>query len=251
MIRQPKKDVGLGSSIACSLLLHAALLAGLTLFTSFLQVNPTVAPVYYVDILNLPTANPRAGSPGASGKDSAPPAPAPTPAQEREEMRLPPKKLSAPTTKQAPEKKPTAETEKEFRERLARLENKVEGQHATAAIEALRRKAAAGSGRAGMPTGTGTEAGSDYGSYIQSRLKDAFALTIASSSRNPMVVARLTIDRHGKVIGLRIERSSGDKVFEESVERAVDRASANFPPPPGSKEFQQGFIFKPEGVGIK
>ena len=102
-----------------------------------------------------------------------------------------------------------------------------------------------------MPGATGTEAGSDYGSYIQSRLKDAFALTIASSSRNPMVVARLTIDRNGKVIGFRIERSSGDKVFEDSVARAVDRASANFPPPPGSKEFQQGFVFKPEGVGIK
>jgi len=249
MIRQPKKDVGLGASIACSLLLHAVFLAGLMFFTSFLQVKPAVAPVYYVDILNLPVANPRSGSPGASGKDSAPPAPAPL--QERQEMRLPPEKLPAPIKKTDPGKKPPAETEKEFRERLARLENKVEGQHATAAIEALRRKAAAGSGRAGMPGATGTEAGSDYGSYIQSRLKDAFALTIASSSRNPMVVARLTIDRNGKVIGFRIERSSGDKVFEDSVARAVDRASANFPPPPGSKEFQQGFVFKPEGVGIK
>jgi len=247
MMRRQKQDVGLGTSIAFSLLLHGAFLAGMILFNSFLQVKPTAVPVYYVDILNLPVADPRAGSPTARGTDSTPPAPA----RGREEMRLPPDKLPTSVTKKDISKEPRAETEKEFRERLSRLERKVEGRQTEAAIEALRRKAAAGSGGAGMPTGTGTEAGSDYGSYIQSRLKDAFALTIASGSRNPMVVARLTIDRHGKVIGFRIERSSGDKVFEDSVARAVDRASANFPPPPGRREFQQGFIFKPEGVGIK
>jgi colicin import membrane protein len=66
-----------------------------------------------------------------------------------------------------------------------------------------------------------------------------------------VVVIRLRIDRFGKVIGFRIERSSGDKVFEDSVSRAVNSASENFPPPPGRKEFHQGFIFKPEGVGKK
>ncbi|MRR56325.1 MAG: TonB C-terminal domain-containing protein, partial [Deltaproteobacteria bacterium] len=146
---------------------------------------------------------------------------------------------------------PKAESEKEFRERFARLEKKVEGQQTESAIDRLRAKVAAGSGRTGMPGGTGTESGSDYGSYIQSRLRDAFEKTITSSGSNPMVVVRLTIDRQGKVIGYRIERSSGDKVFEDSVSRAVNLAEENFPPPPGRKEFQQGFIFKPEGVGKK
>lgn len=246
MMRPQKQDVGLGSSIACSVLLHAAILAGLIFFNSYLQVKPSAVPVYYVDIVNLPVANPRAGSPTARGEDAAPPAAA----RAREEMSLPPDKLPA-VQKKNTDKEPRPESDREFRERLARLEKKVEGRQTDAAIEALRRKAAAGMGRSGMPNGTGTEAGSDYGSYIQSRLKDAFALTIASRSRNPMVVARLTIDRGGRVIGFRLERSSGDKVFEDSVSRAVDRASTHFPPPPGGREFQQGFIFKPEGVGIK
>ncbi len=246
MMRRHTQDVGLGSSMACSLLLHAAVFAGLFFFNSFLQVKPSTAPVYYVDILNLPTEHPRAGTPTARGNDAAPPAPAP----DREEMSLPQRKAPVVQKKAAP-KEPSPENDREFRERLARLERKVEARQTEAAIEALRKKTAEGSGRSGMPGATGTEAGSDYGSYIQSRLKDAFALTIASSSRNPMVVARLTIDRNGRVIGFRIERSSGDKVFEDSVSQAVDRAAAHFPPPPGGREFQQGFIFKPEGVGIK
>lgn len=246
MMRRQKQDVGLGSSIACSLLLHAAFLAGLILFDSFLQVKPTAVPVYYVDIVNLPVANPRAGSPSARGNEAA----AAAPPRAAEEMSLPPDKPSA-VPKKTSVKEPRPESDREFSDRLARLQRKVEGRQTDAAIEALRKKAASGSGRAGMPNAAGTEAGSDYGSYIQSRLKDAFALTIASRSRNPMVVARLTIDRHGRVIGFRLERSSGDKVFEDSVSRAVDRAKENFPPPPGGREFQQGFIFKPEGVGIK
>ena len=246
MIHRNKKDFGLVWSIACSLLLHASFLAGLVLFGSFLQVNPTVAPVYYVDILNLPVENPRAGSPAAEGDDEGA---SPPKGSEKQEMRLPPDKPSAAGQKnKAKELRP--EMDREFQERLARLERKVGDRQTDAAIEALRRKAAAG-GLAGMPGGTGTEAGSDYGSYLQSRLKDAFAITIASRTPNPLVVVRLTIDRSGRVVGLRIERSTGDRVFEESVNRAVERASEHFPPPPGQREFQQGFIFKPEGVGIK
>ena len=162
----------------------------------------------------------------------------------------PPQKLSVPTPdKKIPE--PRAESEKEFRERFARLEKKVEGQRTESVIDKLRAKVAADSGRSGMPGGSGTEAGSDYGSYIQSRLRDAFEKTITISGKNPMVVVRLTIDRSGKIIAYRIERSSGDKVFEDSVSRAVYLAEENFPPPPGGKKFQQGFIFKPEGVGKK
>jgi colicin import membrane protein len=163
-----------------------------------------------------------------------------------------PKSLPTPTPKQKKTiQESSPETDREFQKRLSRLERTVEGRQTEAAIDALRKKVAQGSGRAGMPGGTGTEAGSDYGSYIQSRLRDAFARTISFRDRNPVVVLRLTIDRNGKVTGYRVDRSSGDKVFEDSVKRAVERAAENFPPPPGREEFQQGFIFKPEGVGKK
>lgn len=245
---RPKKDFGLVFAITCSLIAHAAFFAALSFFDFFRTAQANTVPVYYVDIVNLPVANPRAGSPLVRGSDASQAEP-----ETSKEMRspvTPPQKIPAPT----PDKKPTeprAETEKEFRERFARLEKKVEGQHTESAIEKLRNKVTAGNGKAGMPGATGSEAGSDYGSYIQSRLRDAFEKTIASSGKTPMVVVRLTIDKTGKVIGYRIERSTGDKVFENSVSRAVYLAEENFPPPPGRKEFQQGFIFKPEGVGKK
>lgn len=245
-MRQRRKiEFGLEVAITCSLLAHLAFFAVFSFFDLFRTDHTNAAPVYYVDMVNLPVANPRAGSPLQRGSDNIP-----TPPETPKEMQspvTPPQKLPVPPTdKKAPE--PRAESEKEFLERFARLEKKVEGQRTESAIDKLRAKVAAGSGHAGMPGGTGTEAGSDYGSYIQSRLQDAFEKTITPGARNPLVVVRLTIDRHGKVIGYRIERSSGDKAFEDSVARAVRLAEENFPPPPGRKEFQQGFIFKPKGV---
>ena len=102
-----------------------------------------------------------------------------------------------------------------------------------------------------MPGGTGKEAGSDYASYIQSRLRDAFKTTIAYASKAPEVVLRLSIDRTGHVTKSRIERSNGDALFEDAVLKAVSKAEKSFPPPPGGGEFEQGFIFKPQGVAKK
>lgn len=247
-----RKDVGLGSSLAVSLLLHGALLALVVFFGTFRTFTANQAPVYYVDLLNLPVADPRSGSPVSVGNDrEQAPAPAisePLPAPPQQ-----PPKLTAPARTPdptVPKKTRTAE-EKALQERLARLQNNVEGRHAAAAIASLRQKTAAGTGRQGMPGATGSKAGSDYASYIQSRLRDAFMQTIAARTPNPQVVVRLTIDRSGKVIGYRLERSSGDTVFENSVLRAVTRAEESFPPPPGGTVFQQGFIFKPEGVATK
>jgi colicin import membrane protein len=248
MRQRPKKDFGLVVAVTCSLLAHLAFFAAFSYLDFFRSAQTSTAPVYYVDMVNLPVANPRAGSPAKHGSDANPAAPEPQ--SKMVSPAAPPQKLPAPTPdRKTPE--PRAESEKEFRDRFAHLEKKVAGQNTESAIDKLREKMAAGSGKTGMPGGTGTEAGSDYGSYIQSRLRDAFEKTISSSGRNPMAIVRLTIDRAGKVIGYRIERSSGDKVFEDSVARAVYLAEENFPPPPGRKEFQQGFIFKPEGVGKK
>lgn len=137
---------------------------------------------------------------------------------------------------------------------MAKLRQAIEERRQEAALDALRRKAA-GSGRkperVGTPSGTGKEAGSDYASYIQSRLTDAFQSTIAHQSKAPEMVVKLTIDAGGRVIRKRIERSSGDRIFDESVFKAIARAEKTFVPPPGGGEFEYGFIFKPQGVGKK
>ena len=109
----------------------------------------------------------------------------------------------------------------------------------------------AGNSPAGMPGGTGNQAGSDYAAYVQSRLRDSFALTIAWQAKKPMVAVRLLIDAKGVLTSYKIEKSSGDAVFEDAVYRAVQLAKKSFPPPPGGKEFSYGFVFKPEGVDKK
>jgi colicin import membrane protein len=70
----------------------------------------------------------------------------------------------------------SAKDDPAFASNLAKLKEKAEAREQEAALERMRNKIASpGSGKAGMPAGKGTEAGSDYTAYIQSRLKDAFA----------------------------------------------------------------------------
>jgi colicin import membrane protein len=244
-----KKDPGLGGMFAFSLLLHATLFGIIYQFNSFMRPYTLEAQTYYVDLINLPVAHPQSGTPSAP-KESSPPVPA------RQEMKLPTntqKKTAppaaSPTAKKTQKDVKPAETGKEFAERLAHLEKKVEGNHEESAIEAIRKKATAG--RAGIPLGHGNQAGSDYASYIQSRLKDAFSSTIATQSKNPEVVVKLRINRFGKIVGYRTERSSHDTLFETAVARAINIAGENLPPPPDGEDFEHGYIFRPQGVGRK
>lgn len=141
-----------------------------------------------------------------------------------------------------------------FAKKMARLEGRVASNQQEAAVERLRRKVASGSGsgsgsgRSGMPGGKGQEAGSDYVAYIQSRLKDAFRITISYSSRSPEVVVRITIDSSGRLSRKKIEHSSGDHTFELAVLRAIDMASEKFTSPPDNRLFEGVFVFRPQGI---
>lgn len=237
------RESGLGWGFAASALLHLAL-AALALVVRFQVPRYTEAPVYYVDVVNLPVASPRAGSPTVGG---APPEPPPPASQAMTISRPAPRAPAAVGKKSST----TADTGKEFEDRLSALKRNVDERRQEAAFDALRRKVN-GSGRAepaGMPGATGTQAGSDYAAYIQSRLRDAFRYTIAHQAKTPEVVIRLTIDPHGRVARQRIERSTGDRIFEESVMKAIAMAEETFTPPPSGGEFETGFIFRPEGVG--
>ncbi len=248
---RPSRDTGLGWGFAVSFAIHASL-AAFILFFRFSSPAPMETPVYYVDVVNLPVASPQAGSPVTGGTPE--PAPLPAPPQPAE-MTVPQKRTLAkvnPAKSSATSR--VSDASQAFEERMAKLQQAIEERRQEAALDALRRKAA-GSGRkperVGTPGGSGKEAGSDYASYIQSRLTDAFQSTIAHQSKAPEMVVKLTIDAGGHIIRKRIERSSGDRIFDESVFKAIDRAEKTFVPPPGGGEFEYGFIFKPQGVGKK
>jgi len=201
-------------------------------------------PVYYVDILDLPVANPQAGTP--SGGNPPPPSP-PAPPKQRE-MSLPAKPPARQATAAPPKKPESKESAREFEERIARMEREAGARHQAAALEALKNRGAA-KGPVGMPGATGTEAGSDYASYVKSRLEDEFKSTIAFQSKNPEVYVKLAISQYGRIIRQQIIKSSRDKLFEDSVSRAILKAEQNLRPPPSGKQFEITVKFSPQGIG--
>jgi len=145
--------------------------------------------------------------------------------------------------------KDSAESSSEFDKRMAKLAQEAEARQAEEALARMRDKIRSqGAGRPGMPAGSGTQAGSDYLAYLQSRLKDAFQNTISYTSKKPEMTVRLFVDTDGKLSRKKIERSNGDRAFEISVFRAIDTASEKFTPPPGRKVFEGVFVFRPEGI---
>jgi colicin import membrane protein len=248
-ITRQRQNRGLWLTACCSVVLH------LTVYFLILNFQFPVrfkeAPVYYVDMVNLPVAHPQAGTPGTTASLPAPPKPAAPPAPP--EMTLPAKPAAKPPARQpAPPPKTTEapESAREFEERLARLDNEAGARHQAAALEALRKKGA-GKGAVGMPGATGNEAGSDYASYIRSRLEDEFKTTIAFQTKNPELLVKLTISQNGRIIRQQIMKSSKDKMFEDSVLRSILKAERNFRPPPSGNQFEIDVRFSPQGIGKK
>jgi colicin import membrane protein len=243
---QATSERGFGVSLAVSGLIHLLVFLALFWWNWLAPASLVKQETYYVDIVNLPVAAPRAGTPAQQTE-------APVPPSSEQQMALPAPKKPEPASKQmktpksTDKAKPAAEAES-FAEKMARLEGKVESREGEAKLEQLRRKVAASSGKPGMPGAKGTEAGSDYAAYIQSRLKDAFRSTIFYTSKNPEVVVRVFIDIDGKISRKKTERSSGDRAFELSALRAIDLASQKFTPPPDRKVYEGVFVFRPQGI---
>ncbi|MBC7963151.1 MAG: TonB C-terminal domain-containing protein [Steroidobacteraceae bacterium] len=249
--RPAKVDTGMGVSCIVSTVIHLAVFLLLLWWGKLFPVNMVVQETYYVDVVNLPVANPRAGSPTQKGNETeiAPPPPvAPVSA-----MNLPEKPKPSAKTAAKPDPRvaqsAAESSEAALAERVAKLERGLEARREDAVMERLRSKLkSAGSGKSGMPAASGTEQGSDYTAYIQSRLKDAFRDTISYSTKNPEMIVRLFIDSGGKLSRRISERSSGDRAFELAVLRAIDMASEKFTPPPDKKQFEGVFVFKPQGI---
>ena len=237
---------------ALSLVCHLAIFAFILWSNAPPVFHPAEEPVTYVDVVTLPVASPQAGTPApaeeAPPKAPAAPAPARPPAAAMALPAAKPKaKLPAPVKGKAEKPPAPVEDGKEFRERLEKIERRAEEKRQSEVLARLRK----GGGKAvGMPGAKGTQAGSDYSAYIQSRLKDAFKDVIASQTSAPQVLVRITIGTDGRITNYRVEKKSGDPVFDDAVSRAVTLAGRYFKPPPGGVPFERVFRFKPEGVGL-
>lgn len=241
-------EAGFGLAFIASTAIHLAVFLLLYWWSALFPVQLKAQPTYYVDIVNLPTAAPQAGQPAAGAPAQAPPPSKPAAAP----MALPaPAKPGAKPAK-APDRSAASATEEsaEFDARMNRLQSRAETMHEEAALEKLRRQvAAAGKARPGAPVGSGSQAGSDYLSYITSRLSDAFAEP-PNVSRSVFALIRIRIVKagtKGKVEQLKIIKTSGNIAFDNYAVRSVYEAEKNFPAPP-SGTFEFTFRFKPQGI---
>jgi colicin import membrane protein len=255
LVTPQRKNGALGVLVGYSAIAH--LIVFFILLNFQFPAHFKEAPVYYVDVLDLPVAHPQAGTPSGAEHQPAPPQPAPPQpaAPAPREMTLPSKPAAKTPLKQTtaiiPKQPEAPDTAREFEERIARLEREAAARHEAAALEALKKRAGS-KGPIGMPGATGNEAGSDYASYIRSRLEDAFRKedTFKPDS-GKVVIARLTIDQNGRIVNQRYEQRSNDRMFDDAVARAIARAEKEFKRPPGGGQFEHVFVFKPQGVGKK
>lgn len=234
--------------LALSFVCHLAVFSLIVWINRDSVLRPSEEPVTYVDVVTLPVAAPQAGTPAPA--EPAPPA-APAAAPPKSAMVTPSVKPKAktppPVQGKTAKPQPGAEESQEFNERMAKLERQAEERRQADVIARL--KGGAGK-KVGMPGAKGNQAGSDYGAYLQSRLKDAFKEVIASQSGAPQALVRITVGPDGRITNYRMEKRSGDPVFDDAVSRAVTLAGRSFRPPPSGQSYERVFRFKPEGVGL-
>jgi colicin import membrane protein len=240
--------------ILLSLALHL-----LTLFVCSYNgmFKPTLreAAPYYVDIVSLPALAPDAASPEPPAATPAlpvPPSPAAKPPSSPAKalMTLPAKTVApSPAKSEAASAQEAREQEaREFAQRMSRLEHNSEAKHQAEALASLQKKVAGKKSPTGSAVAAGSDKGSDYGAYIQSRLKDALATTIVYQSKAPEAAVRLYIDKKGKLTRYVMEKPSADKLFNDAVIRAIEKAKPHFPPPPTAAAFDKLFVFSPQEV---
>jgi len=209
---------------------------------------------YYVDITSLPAAVPEpAPAPVASTPlPAAPSLPSatkqPLPAQ-KPSMPLPVKQAPAPpvTSSPAADKSAREQEAREFSERMNRLQHGSDAKRQADALAALQKRLAEKKTTGGAQA-PGSDKGSDYGAYIQSRLKDALSSTIVFRSEKPEAAVHLYIDKTGKLIRYVMVRPSADKLFNDSVIRTIEKAKTDFPPVPSGAAFDKLYVFRPEEV---
>ncbi len=232
-------------TFALSLVLHLLTIIVLNSNYFFKSRLQEAAP-YYVDLVSLPTSDPAP----AGGAPSAATLPAPPPVESavapKPVMTVPVKQLNTTPSKTTPaaDKNQSAQDAREFSEKMSRLERNADARHQADALTALQKKIAAKKGTGSAPT-TGVNFGSDYGAYIQSRLKDALSTTIAFQSKQPEASVHIFIDRTGKLLKYVMVSPSADILFNKSVIRAIEKAKEDFPPVPSGKGFDKLYVFSP------
>jgi len=221
----------------------AAHLALLFVFTFSPRPGGTALPaVVRVDLVAAaPAAKPAPARPKAK---PTPPRPKKTvlPTQPSAPPKPKPKPVAKPEPKPKPVAKPepAAEPQVEYDDLLAKLREEA------GEVEEPARVAGAGSGFPGA--GRGTPVSPQVMAWMRSakvHVTRAWVLAPGFRTQPLSTEIRVRLSASGDVLGTRVVRRSGNPWYDESVERAIKKASP-LPPPPEADEWL--FVFRPEDV---
>jgi outer membrane biosynthesis protein TonB len=229
---KPAREPKIGRMLLVSLGLH--LLVFLIFSDSLIfEVRRDPRPVYYVDLTQMPVANPQAGRPDARPKTTKKPV--------QKEIKKPVKKT---VVKKSVEKKPVKKSVAEPKPKpkpaepvvsSAEIQEKIAAMQRAQEREELKKKLAAlasvdnrsedaldNKAPIGEPDGQGSDAGVSQQTYLQAFLKAQWSLSryqVRSTDINTRV--RVVYNRTGQLISTEVLESSGEPVFDNTVKMAI------------------------------
>jgi colicin import membrane protein len=230
-----------GRMLGASLLLH---LFVVLVFAGVLipRMKSEPRPVYVVDLVNLPVANPQAGRPDATPKQKpAPPAPKPKPVvkpKPKAAVKPAPKPKPQPAAK--PKIKPAPK--KDYQDTVSaieKLKRQKEIEQLKQSLSAMAtqdtRQAEVVKAPLGEVTGSGTEAGVGRQTWLQAYYKQAWSLSKYQVSQLDLAATvQVVFDARGYLKDYRVIEKSNDQRFDDSVTQAV-RSLEQLPSEPGQQ----------------
>ena len=234
---RPQRPAGLGSGALLALLVHGGLLIALAIGVSWRVHEPTGATAELwaaVPEFAAPAAvEPRPPPPQPVAKVDVKPAPAPEPVreaqiaivkarQEREREQERDRQAKA----EAEKKRQQAEQEAQ-RKKLAEKTEKAEQERLEKLRQENLKRIAGQAGATGGPTATGMAArdagpSASYAGRIIARVKPNIVMT-ESITGSPRAEVEVRAAPDGTIVGKRLDKSSGNKDWDDAVLRALDR----------------------------
>ncbi len=236
-------DPGLGRMLIVSLAVHLAVVA--LFFTGLIPLRQTPPrDVYYVDLVNPPVKNPRAGRPEAPAES---PKKTVEPPKKEVAVKPKPKVETPPAAKPVTKPAPAAKVVKKTPEKKPPPAKPVDDSSVQNALDRIRLKQeiarmsqnderSSGFSKAplGMPTGKGTEAGPSQEAWIHDFLKSAWSLSKYQVGRLDLeATVQLEFDARGNLRNYQFLKKSGDTRFDDSVKKAILELK-QLPSEPGS-----------------
>lgn len=247
--RFPVSETPFRCLLTCSFLLHVAI-AVICCMSGLWRSAQFQVPLYQVDLIGFAPADiSQQKASHVIGENTGTQQKPPPLVEKRVKDAIPTPGNKAKTVEQTTAKGYSAQ---ELSESLAKISQSVDEHAFKNALDGLKQKSLLNTTPSGMvQRGDGESKGSIYDSTIRALLRRAFVETISYKVGRPTTSVRIFIDRDGKLIQLQLEKSSGDKLFDDSVQRAVNQAKAKFPATPDGCSYERLFVFTPETGTVK